>query len=269
MIAVVGGTGTLGSVVVAELCERGEAVRILSRNRPGSLPEHSEHRKLDLAAGGPGAGLELAAALEGAGVVIDAANNPTRPGPLMLEGSARLIAACDEAQVGHFIGVSIVGCERVGIGYYKAKARQEELVRASQVPWSLLRATQFHELLDRAFTASSRFGFLAGGKAPLQPMPADSAGRELAGLATGEARLGAVEVAGPLRQTLGELAGIWSEATWRRRARVPVPLVGRSCRAIADGAFTLPGAEGAGPDFREWLAGRYGGTARRYGVSGE
>jgi uncharacterized protein YbjT (DUF2867 family) len=158
--------------------------------------------------------------------------------------------------------VSIVGCERVGIGYYKAKAKQEELVRASPVPWSLLRATQFHELLDNAFTASSRFGYLVGGKAPLQPMPAEEAGRELAELATGEARLGAVEVAGPLGQTLGELAGLWSQATGRRRPRLPLPLVGRSGRAIAGGAFTLPGNEGPGPDFREWLA-------ARYGVSGE
>jgi uncharacterized protein YbjT (DUF2867 family) len=226
------------------------------------LPEGAEHRAFDITAGGSGAGRDLAGALEGADVVIDAANNPTRPGPVMLDGSARLIAACGAVGVGHFIGVSIVGCEQVGVGYYKAKAKQEELVRASPVTWSLLRATQFHELLDRAFTASARFGFLAGGRAPLQPMPAAVAGRELAGIATGGALLEAVEVAGPLQQTLGELAGLWSEATGRRRLRLPVPLVGRSGRALAEGAFTLPGVRGPGPEFREWLAGRYG-------VSGE
>jgi uncharacterized protein YbjT (DUF2867 family) len=258
MIAVVGGTGTLGSAAVTELLARGESVRIISRNRPESVPGGADHRAVDLAAGGGEAGPGLTEAIDGAATVIDAANNSTRPGPVMLDGSARLMAACCEAGVGHFVGVSIVGCERVGVGYYKAKAKQEELVRASPVPWSLLRATQFHELLDGAFSTSAKVGFLPGGDIPLQPIAASAAGAELAAIASGPPLEGSREVAGPAMVRLREAAALWLDATGRRRLRLPVPMIGRIGRAIGDGAFTLPGEEGPGPDFREWLAGRYG-----------
>jgi uncharacterized protein YbjT (DUF2867 family) len=257
VIAVFGGTGTLGSAVVTGLRDRGEAVRIISRNRPPALPQGVEHRTCDLAAKGPEADAALAAALEGVETVIDAANNSTRPGPVMLDGSARLISACGAAGIGHFVGVSIVGCERVGIGYYKAKARQEGLVRASPVPWSLLRATQFHELIDGAFSVAARLRILPGGRVALQPIAASAAASELATIAAGQPLRGSREVAGPERLTLGDAASAWLEATGRRGASLPLPLIGRTGRALADGAFTLAGSNGRGPDFGQWLAARY------------
>jgi len=258
LIAVVGGTGTLGSAVVEELLGRGESVRILSRNRPQSLAPGSEHIEFDLSAEDGGRTSAFGEALNGARTVIDAANNPVRPGPVMLEGSGRLIDACGPAGVEHFVGVSIVGCEKVGLGYYRAKARQEGLVRESPIGWSLLRATQFHELIDGAFTAAARFRLLPGGSAPLQPVAAATVAAELALIATGEPLNDATQLVGPERQTLGDLAAEWKSATGRRGLRVPVPLIGRTVRAIAAGAFADGSATGAGPGFATWLAARYG-----------
>ncbi len=170
--------------------------------------------------------------------------------------------------------MSILGCEQVGLGYYKAKARQEELVRKSPVGWSLLRATQFHELIDGAFSASARFGMLPGGSAPLQPIAAETAAAELASIALGKPLNDSRQIAGPERHALGGLAREWKRATGRRGAVVPIPLIGRTGRALAAGAFTLPSDEGPwrtdggrphegqGPDFSAWLD-------RHYGSSGE
>ncbi len=258
MIAVVGGTGTLGSAVVERLLESGESVRILSRSRPRSLAPGCEHLEFDLSAEDGGRTAGIASALSGARSVIDAANNSVRPGPVMLRGSARLIDACGPAGVEHFVGISIVGCERVGLGYYRTKTRQEELVRQSRVGWSLLRATQFHELLDGAFAAAAKFRLLPGGGARVQPVAAATVAAELASIARGGPLNGAAEVIGPKPQTLGDLALEWKAATSRRALRVPLPLVGRTGRAVAAGALTESAATGGGPDFRTWLSGRYG-----------
>ena len=253
MIAVVGGTGTLGSALVSELLERGEQVRILSRRQPTSLAPDCEHLSLDLSSNDGGRAGGLASALEGVTTVVDAANNATRPGPVMLDGSEQLIAACGVAGVGHFVGISIVGCEKVGLGYYKAKARQEQLVRESPVPWSLLRATQFHELVESAFASSARFRLLPGGSAALQPIAAESAAAALASIALDEPLRDARQIAGPQICTLGELAGQWKRATGGRGAVLPLPMIGRTGRALAAGAFTLPSKTGSGPDFETWL----------------
>lgn len=258
MIAVVGGTGTLGTAVVEQLLGSGESVRILSRNRPQELAPGCEHMEFDLSAADVGTTPGTAAALDGVRSVIDAANNSVRPGPVMLRGSERLIEACEPAWVEHFVGVSIVGCEKVGLAYYKAKTRQEELVRQSPVGWSLLRATQFHELLDRAFGATARFRLLPGGSARLQPVAAAAVAEELASIACGEPLNGAAEVIGPKPQSLGDLAGEWKTAVARRSLTVPVPLVGRNGRAVAAGALTESVAAGVGPDFKTWLSSRYG-----------
>lgn len=258
MIAVVGGTGTLGSALVEGLLARGERVRILSRRPPASLATGCEHLSVDLSATDGGRPGGLASALEGVRTVVDAANNSTRPGPVMLDGSERLIAACGATGVGHFVGVSIVGCEKVGLSYYKAKTRQEQLVQGSPVGWSLLRATQFFELIDSAFASSAKFGLLPGGSAPLQPIAAATVAAELASITLDEPLTGIRQIAGPRSETLGDLANQWKRAAGRRGAVLPLPLIGRTGRALAAGAFTLPAGVGCGQSFQEWLSQRYG-----------
>src|SRR5580692_950372 len=148
-IAVIGGSGTLGAPLVATLRSRGHDVRALSR-RSAEFP-------VDLTTG---SGLD--AALNGCGVVVDASNNSSArgAGAVLVEGSRRLLEAAGSAGVGHLVCISIVGCERAPMGYYKIKTEQERLVSEGAVPWSIVRATQFHELIAWAFGAAARFGVL-------------------------------------------------------------------------------------------------------------
>ena len=142
-IAIVGGAGTLGRHVTAELAERGHEVRVLSRS--------SQHYPVDLVTG-----RGLAAALDGCAVVVDASNAsaPRRATQVLVEGSRRLLAAEQRAGVSHHVGISIVGCERVPMGYYRVKAEQEQVIEHGPVPWSIVRATQFHELAAMALAAA-------------------------------------------------------------------------------------------------------------------
>ena len=153
-IAIVGGTGTVGAKAARELERRGHAVRVLSRH----APEHA----VDLRDGSG-----LAAALDGVDVVVNAANGNRK---VMVDGTARLLRAAKEAEVRHYVGVSIVGIDRVGIRYYKAKLAQEELIQRSGVPWTVVRATQFHPFVARTFAASAKLGIVPCLKFPMQPV---------------------------------------------------------------------------------------------------
>jgi len=144
-IAVVGGTGTLGRQVGTELARRGHEVRVLSRSSP-QFP-------IDLTSG-----QGLVAALEGCGAVVDASNTQRQARQVLVEGTGRLLAAEQQAGVGHHVCISIVGCDQVPMGYYRVKVDQERVVERSPVPWTVVRATQFHELVNGLFTAAAAIG---------------------------------------------------------------------------------------------------------------
>ena len=163
-VAVVGGTGTLGSLVVADLLGRGERVAVLTRSGAG-VPAGAEHRRVDLTSG---EGLDLA--LDGVGAVIDAANSQKGAKETLVEGTRRLAEAGARAGVANHVTISIVGIDLVPMSYYKTKVAQEEALEAGDVPWTILRATQFHQLLDSAFAAAARFGVRPTGKAKVQPV---------------------------------------------------------------------------------------------------
>ncbi|HEX4306894.1 MAG TPA: NAD(P)H-binding protein, partial [Solirubrobacterales bacterium] len=158
-VAVVGGTGTLGSLVVAELLGRGERVAVLSR-RDAGVPAGAEHRRVDLTSG---EGLDLG--LDGVSAVVDAANSQKGAKETLVEGTRRLLEAGARAGVANHVTVSIVGCDRLPVSYYKVKVEQERALEAGEVPWTLLRATQFHQLVDSAFAGAARFGLRPTGEA--------------------------------------------------------------------------------------------------------
>ncbi|MFJ8310066.1 MULTISPECIES: SDR family oxidoreductase [unclassified Streptomyces] len=243
-IAVAGGTGTLGRHVVAELRARGHNVRVLSRS--------SAEYRVDLTTG---AG--LAGALVGCDVVVDAANStsPRTMRSTLVDGTRRLLAAEREAGVGHHVCVSIVGCDRVPMPYYKVKTAQEDAVAAGPVPWTVVRATQFHELVATLFTATARARVLPAPKnVRIQPIAAAEAAGAVADAAESAPRMGRVEAAGPQVTDLRTLAGQWRATTGHRAALLPVPLPGRLGRALRAGGLTSddPQAQGA-TEFAEWL----------------
>jgi len=241
-IAVIGGTGTLGRHVAGELRLRGHDVRVLSR--------HAPDYPVDLTTG---AGLDVA--LAGCDSVVDASNNASRQAArTLVDGSLRLLAAEQAAGVAHHVGVSIVGCEKLAMGYFTVKAEQERVIEHGPVPWSLVRATQFHELVAATFESAGRWRVLPVPRAALQTMASAEVARVVADVAEGRPRLGRVEVAGPEVTDARDLARTWRSVTRRRALLIPVPLAGKLGRSLRGGALTNPRPDVRGvTGFAAWL----------------
>lgn len=252
-VAVVGGTGVLGKPLVAELAARGDEVRVLSRNAPRRLPEGAAHHHVDLTAEDGG----LDEALAGIEVVVDAANSMSirNAGPVLVDGTERLLAAETRVGISHHVGVSIVGCDRVPTPYYKVKVAQEEAIAAGDVPWSLLRATQFHSLLAWAFGQAARARLRPIGAARLQPVDPVAVAARLAEAAHAAPAGHLPELAGPEVLTLSALSRAWRDAERRHLLLpLPIPMVGKVGRPLREGALCNPEAAADGATFEQWLA---------------
>jgi uncharacterized protein YbjT (DUF2867 family) len=171
---------------------------------------------------------------------------------VLVEGTRRLLRAGAAAGVRHHVGVSIVGCDRVPLAYYKVKVEQEEAIAAGEVPWSLLRATQFHTLIAWAFGQAARFGVVPSGGARLQPIDPRVVAARLAEVVRGEPAGRLPDIGGPEVQTLTELAKAWRGAG-HRALPLRIPMIGRIGRPLLEAALCNPVAASDGPSFAEWL----------------
>jgi uncharacterized protein YbjT (DUF2867 family) len=232
-VAIVGGTGTVGAEAARELEHRGHSVRVLSR--------HAQEHAVDLRDGSG-----LAAALDGVDAVVNAANGNRK---VLVDGTARLLSAAKAAGARHYVGVSIVGIDRVGGRYYKAKLAQEDLIERSGVPWTIVRATQFHPFMARIFAASAKLGIVPCLKFPMQPVDPREVGRVLAETAEAEPSLAIAQFAGPEVLCACELAQHWRRRTGSHAIPVPLPVT----RALRSGGLTNPNARRGSVTFDEWL----------------
>jgi uncharacterized protein YbjT (DUF2867 family) len=213
VVLVTGGTGTLGRSVVSLLGERGHEVRVLSR-RPGAGSHQGDLRT--------GKGLVEAAA--GVDLVVHAASDTHRMGWADLDQTRNLLRALDGAR--HLVYVSIVGIDAIPFGYYRRKLACEHEIESSGIPYTIARATQFHELIALALRAFER---LPVAPLPLdfrfQPVAAAEVGDHVAGLVAGDPTGRAADFGGPEVLTLGEMARTWRSQRGRPRRlwRVPVP----------------------------------------------
>ena len=252
-IAVVGGTGTLGRHVLVALAERGHEATALSRNPPTQpLPGNATHARVDLTTGD---GLERA--LVETDAVVDASNGPPsgKAEAVLVTGTQRLLEAEQRTGVRHHVCVSIVGVDHVPTAYYAVKVRQEEMVENGPVAWTIVRATQFHDLVASTFASFARARVLPAPRFPLQPLDVTAAAAVIADGAAAEPRNARVEIAGPEVHAVPELARTWREQTRTRAALLPVPLPGKLGRALKAGRLTSAdhGATGT-PTFAEWLS---------------
>lgn len=206
-IVVIGGTGLIGSNVVNRLRRIGhETLAASPRSGVNTLT-----------------GEGLAAALAGAEVVIDVANSPSFEDQAVLEffekSGRNLLAAEAEAGVRHHLALSVVGAGRLtASGYMRAKAAQEALIKASRVPYTILLATQFFEFVEGIIQAGTDGDAVRLSPALFQPVAADDVAAVLADLAVGAPLQGAVEVGGPDRFPLDELARLFLAARGDPRA---------------------------------------------------
>lgn len=142
-ILVTGGASNLGADIVRELLARGDGARILSSREHATVPEGAE-----LAVGDLREGSGLDAALAGVTTIIHCASDAREPGfATEIQGARNLSERAAGAGVTHLIYISIVGVERSDWPYYVAKREAERIFEAGVTPWTILRATQFHDLV--------------------------------------------------------------------------------------------------------------------------
>ncbi|WP_367324603.1 SDR family oxidoreductase [Streptomyces sp. HUAS ZL42] len=243
-ILVTGGTGTLGRLVTERLRAAGHEVRVLSR--------HAQPYAVDLREGGIG----LDAAVGGVDTIVHCASSP-RGGDE--QAATNLIAAARRAGVGHLVYISIVGVDRVPFGYYRSKLAVERLVEESGLGWTVLRTTQFHDLLVRVLQGLAKPPvMLLPAGVPDQPIEVAEVADRLARLAEG-APAGRVEdMGGPEVRSFESLARAYLKATGRRRVVVNVPLWGKAYRAFRTGGHLTPELAVGKGTFEEHLDRRHG-----------
>jgi uncharacterized protein YbjT (DUF2867 family) len=241
-IAVAGGTGTVGRHVVAAAEARGHDVLTLTRRDGHDLES----------------GDGLAAALVGVDAVIDVtsvATTSARRSRAFFEAvTGNLLRAEREAGVEHHVALSIVGIDGVDAAYYAGKLAQERLVAAGTVPYTLLRATQFHEFAEQ-MVAQMSFGRLAViPTARVRPVAAREVGARLVELAEDGPAGRARDLAGPRDERLADLVRRMLAADGVRRRVLETRLPGVFGRALASGAMH-GGADAARGriTFDEWL----------------
>ncbi|MGF6316971.1 SDR family oxidoreductase [Pseudomonas frederiksbergensis] len=209
-IVVIGGTGLIGSKLVHNLRERGH----------------------DALAAAPSTGVNsitregLAQAMDGADIVVDVANAPSWEDQAVLEffetSSRNLLAAEAAAGVRHHVALSIVGSERLPEnGYFRAKVAQENLIKASGIPYTILRATQFFEFVGGIAQAATVGEEICLSPALIQPMASDDVVTALTEVTLATPVNGTVEVAGPEAMPLDELVRRFLRATQDTRKVVP------------------------------------------------
>lgn len=249
-ILVTGGTGTLGRAVVARLSAGGgHDVAVFSRQRSAPAGLHARWQVGDLH---DGEGLDQALAQAGT-VIHCASSSDTRD----IVSSRNLLAAAHRAGSPHLVYISIVGVDRMSLGYYRAKFEIEQLVADSGLPFTILRATQFHELVLRLFTAQRRSPVVvAPARVSVQPVDAGEVADRLVELATSPPAGQVPDMGGPQIRPVADFARRYLRATGSRRPAVTVPVPGTIMREFRQGRHLAPEYATGQRTFDDFLAGR-------------
>lgn len=241
-IAVAGGTGAVGRHVTGLVRDYGHEPVILSRSTGFDLLT----------------GVGLPAALEGVDGVIDVVNTTAVSGTASKKFfgtvTETLLDAETDAGVRHHVALSIVNATTVSAGYYAGKSLQEEKVVRGRVPWTLLRATQFHEFAAQTLGRGSRGALAVVPVMRTQPVAAREVAERLLRLVLGSARGRVPDLAGPGEELLIDMVREYARATRSHTRVLQIRLPGRMGSAMRGGAL-LPSrtAERGTQTFREWL----------------
>lgn len=242
-IVVIGGTGLIGSKVVSELVERGhEAVAASPNSGVNTLT-----------------GEGLAEALVGADVVVDVSNSPSfAPDDVMdffTTSTTNLLSAEREAGVAHHVALSVVGADRLpDSGYLRAKVAQERLIAESGQPYTILRATQFYEFVQRIADEATVDGTARVSTGLMQPIAAAEVSAAVARAAQAEPANAIVEIGGPQKLGMDELIRRGLAAAGDTRAVVSDPEAPYfGAKLTGDELTPGPDAELSSLTFADWL----------------
>ncbi|MGP8303180.1 SDR family oxidoreductase [Streptomyces inhibens] len=256
-ILVTGGTGTLGRPLVDRLLDDGHDVRSLSR-RPHT---GTERPRLHSYAVDLRDGTGLAEAMAGVDAIVHCATTPTGGD---VEAAGRLVEEAKAAGVPHLVYISIVGVDRVPIGYYRTKLAVERLIEDSGVGWTVLRTTQFHNLVLGVVKAGARSPVLpVPTGVRVQPVEVREVADRLAELAAGEPAGRVADMGGPEVLTARDLVRATLEAGGRRRLLMPLWLPGSGAAALRRGGNLTPEHADGRRTYAEFLAERAGAGAGR------
>jgi uncharacterized protein YbjT (DUF2867 family) len=239
-ILVTGGTGILGRPTVTLLANAGRDVRILSRHA-------GEGRVVGDLTRGTG----LDAALAGIDTVLHLATSASKRD---IAQTSRLVAAAAAAGVTHLVYISIVGVDLVPYVYYRAKLACEKAIEQSGIPFTILRATQFHSFVAMIPRAQRRLPVIFSLNLPDQPIAVEEVANRLVELVDAGPSGHVADIGGPEQLTLRSAIDTWQAAAGTRKPVWTIPLGGGMARAMRAGAH-MPGLPGYGTGtFAEYAA---------------
>jgi uncharacterized protein YbjT (DUF2867 family) len=255
-ILVTGGTGTLGRLVVRRLRDAGCNVRVLSRR------SHEAEDGIQFVTGDLARGEGIEAAVEGTEIIVHCAGSPKGD-----EDKVRnLVRAASRVGAPHLVYISVVGADRIPVasgvdramfGYFASKLAAERVVADSDLPWTTLRAAQFHDLILMVAEQMSRLPVIplpAGFR--FQPVDTGEVADRLTELALGTPTGLVPDMAGPQIYSADRLLRGYLRATHRHRPIIPVWLPGKAARAFRAGANLAPGRAVGHRSWEEFLTER-------------
>ena len=249
-ILVTGGTGGLGRLFVRSALTAGHKVRVMSRRpRPDSASPTFEWSQADVVTG-----VGLAEAVADVDTILHCASSP-REEAVDVTGTENLVNAAKSAQIRHLIYISIVGIDVIPLGYYQRKCAAERIVESDDMPFSILRTTQFHSLVNSMIAAAARFPFVV-------PLPTDFKFQSVAAAEVADRLVVCLkegpkgrlaDFGGPETLSLGEMAKTWMEVRQARKRLVRLPIPGTIAAGFRAGRNTTSEGFRGKITWRDWL----------------
>lgn len=243
-IAIAGGTGVLGAQITEVARGRGHDVVVLTRSSGVDLVE----------------GSGLADRLADVDVVVDAASTVTMSAKestrFFSTVTRNLLSAEKSAGVRHHVAVSIVGVDKAPYAYYAGKAAQERAIKEGQVPWTILRATQFHEFAEQVYGQIKLGPIVVVPKMRSMPIAARDVASRLVDLAEGAPAGQVPDLGGPREERVAEMVKAYAATRPGTHRVFELPIPGAYGKAMRDGTLVPgPGSHHAAMTYRDWLAG--------------
>jgi uncharacterized protein YbjT (DUF2867 family) len=258
-VLITGGNGMLGRALTAPLIEAGYTVRVSSRSprSPNARPD------VEWAQASLETGDGLAEAVAGVDVIIHCATGGySRAKQVDVEGTRRLLPLARQQAVKHIMYMSIIGVDKIPNSYLQAKYEAEQLIKASGIPYTILRAAQFYEAITILLKGLTKLpiGLILKGF-PSQPIDINEVAELMVEMVkTGPSGL-VPDIAGPRTYDLIDLARTWLQAQGKHKPLLQIPIPGKFGAAMRAGYGTAPDKARHGLTWEAWLQRQYGARA--------